>query len=395
MKHSSCLLLSFLFCLLSQSLIGKYLLVQIQEEPQQDKGAKDNEPRQLRNDLLNEWRNPWIKNHGFRSIQGKVFINAKGPLKMKFQGNQWTSDCGQPCNTLTGTDCPEGQRCRLAKDRCHMTCENAKKTPDQPCQGPPTDQKGCRQIIRGFTFDSDSNLCKKFMEGGCSMTNNGFRKKEDCEAKCITSNVKPKKNPNQPCQGPPATRACRTRLRRISGFTFDTDSNLCEKFNMTGSCVTKNYFRTKEDCEAKCSTLNVKLPPKECLSPSEKLCDELSKDEICGDRWGGVNPNYEDENDSSPKSKTTEDEIDYFNDYYYEDITRCPQCGCKEGCNPDFVDNVDDNCATYKIKQYCTSTGDYGPGWNTRNSPDETFEDYAANGQTALVCPECGCGRGN
>ena len=68
----------------------------------------------------------------------------------------------------------------------------AKKMSDQPCQGPPTDQLGCKQIIRGFTFDSDSNSCKKFRNGGCSRTNNGFRKKEDCEAKCNTSNIKRK-----------------------------------------------------------------------------------------------------------------------------------------------------------------------------------------------------------
>ena len=67
----------------------------------------------------------------------------------------------------------------------------AKKTPDQPCQGPPT--KGyCKKGIWGFTFDSDSNSCKKFMKGGCSMTSNGFRKKEDCDAKCSTSIVKRK-----------------------------------------------------------------------------------------------------------------------------------------------------------------------------------------------------------
>ena len=65
------------------------------------------------------------------------------------------------------------------------------------------------------------------------------------------------------------------------------------------------------------------------------MCDELSKDEICGDRWGGVNPNYEDENDS------TEDEIDYFNDYYNEDITRCPQCGCKGMVNNDALTLLD------------------------------------------------------
>jgi len=295
MKHSSCLLLGFLFFLLTQNLIGKYLLVKIQEDHQQDEdtdfakkmhtgawrqgfaccraltagclscaagmtiseycannadvigceGTRDKEPRQLRNDLLNEWRNPWINNHGFRSIQGKE--NAQTTMRACCRAG--TAEC---LSCVAGMEIEE--YCKQNPNT--RGCGGAKKTPDQPCQGPPTDQKGCRQIIRGFTFDSDSNLCKKFMEGGCSMTNNGFRKKEDCEAKCITSNVK--------------------------------------------------------------------LPPKECLSPSEKLCDELSKDEICGDRWGGVNPNYEDENDS------TEDEIDYFNDYYNEDITRCPQCGCKE-----------------------------------------------------------------
>ena len=38
MKRSSCLLPSFLFCLLTQNLIGKYLLVKLQEELGQDEG---------------------------------------------------------------------------------------------------------------------------------------------------------------------------------------------------------------------------------------------------------------------------------------------------------------------------------------------------------------------
>ena len=72
-------------------------------------------------------------------------------------------------------------------------------------------------------------------------------------------------------------------------------------------------------------------------------------------------------------------------------------CNVLESCNPDFVDDLEDNCSAYKINKYCTSTGDYGPGWefNEDGSPADTFEEYAVNGQTALVCPECGCGRGN
>ena len=36
-------------------------------------------------------------------------------------------------------------------------------------------------------------------------------------------------------------------------------------------------------------------------------------------------------------------------------------------------------------------TGGYGTHWNTYGHMGGTFEDYAVNGETALVCPECGC----
>ena len=38
----------------------------------------------------------------------------------KSKGNQIT--CGNKCTE--DIDCDEGQRCRLQKDKCHMTCED-------------------------------------------------------------------------------------------------------------------------------------------------------------------------------------------------------------------------------------------------------------------------------
>ena len=38
--------------------------------------------------------------------------------------------------------------------------------------------------IHGYTFDSLTKTCKKFRDGGCGMTRNGFFKKEECETKC-------------------------------------------------------------------------------------------------------------------------------------------------------------------------------------------------------------------
>ena len=60
------------------------------------------------------------------------------------------------------------------------------KTP--PCQGKPT-YGPCDMGIKGYTFDVDSKTCKKFDSGGCGMTMNGYRTKEECEATCRKSST--------------------------------------------------------------------------------------------------------------------------------------------------------------------------------------------------------------
>ena len=60
---------------------------------------------------------------------------------------------------------------------------------------------------------------------------------------------------------------------------------------------------------------------------------------------------------------------------------------CK--ANPNFTDRDGFNCKDYERNKYCTSTGGYGEG----RKPHETwnFEDFAKDGETGVVCPECGC----
>ena len=60
-------------------------------------------------------------------------------------------------------------------------------------------------------------------------------------------------------------------------------------------------------------------------------------------------------------------------------------------CNSNFVDSGGDNCQAYFDSNYCTSTGGYGQTWNYGWG---TFEDYSTNGETAFVCPQCGCSEG-
>ena len=56
-------------------------------------------------------------------------------------------------------------------------------------------------------------------------------------------------------------------------------------------------------------------------------------------------------------------------------------------CKPNFYDRYGVNCEEYIEHKWCSSSGGYGTGWTWG-----TFEDYSNNGQTALVCPQCGCG---
>jgi len=56
----------------------------------------------------------------------------------------------------------------------------------------------------------------------------------------------------------------------------------------------------------------------------------------------------------------------------------------------DWEDSWGYDCAKYVDDQECTPSGDYGPGWNISWG---TFEDYAANGHTAVTAC-CGCGGG-
>ena len=59
-------------------------------------------------------------------------------------------------------------------------------------------------------------------------------------------------------------------------------------------------------------------------------------------------------------------------------------------CNPNFIDSGGYTCQDYADYKYCTSSGGYGPGWDSEFYGD--FEKWANDGyETAMVCPQCGC----
>ena len=62
-------------------------------------------------------------------------------------------------------------------------------------------------------------------------------------------------------------------------------------------------------------------------------------------------------------------------------------------CNDQFVDSYGDNCMKYAAEGWCTLDGGYGSSWD---SSWGTFENWTnADGESATVCKQCGCGGGN
>ena len=59
-------------------------------------------------------------------------------------------------------------------------------------------------------------------------------------------------------------------------------------------------------------------------------------------------------------------------------------------CDRDFRDKQGMNCKMYAYFKWCNTFGNYGDGWDSNIFG--TFEDSAdSNGNTAIVCPQCGC----
>ena len=64
-------------------------------------------------------------------------------------------------------------------------------------------------------------------------------------------------------------------------------------------------------------------------------------------------------------------------------------------CNPNYRDKDNVTCDTYIRRKWCTKTGGEGPAWKKNYPNYPPIEEYFnEKGETPLVCPQCGCGKG-
>jgi len=156
MKRSSCLLFSFLFCFLTQNLIGKYLLVKLQD-------ARDNEKTQVENESP-ESNNPRVDIKGFRSLQDackdKIATEkcekrkSKGKCNERWNQKNCQMTCGL-CDDSEPIEVTEANSCEVPLDIFR----------GQPCIGyecPPTCDTTVQKLCRGkWHVNANGQLCPK------------------------------------------------------------------------------------------------------------------------------------------------------------------------------------------------------------------------------------------
>ena len=64
----------------------------------------------------------------------------------------------------------------------------------------------------------------------------------------------------------------------------------------------------------------------------------------------------------------------------------------KADCDPEYKDDDDMKCQDYIDNNWCTNNGEQGSNWELSYGPIDEY--FNTKGQTPLVCPQCGCGKG-
>ncbi|XP_061392664.1 inter-alpha-trypsin inhibitor-like [Musca vetustissima] len=123
----------------------------------------------------------------------------------------------------------------------------------------------CRAKIPSWSYNSQSNSCEFFNYGGCQGNANRFPSKAACEPAVMA--VILTEDGNSLCALPPSrTGMCRAR---IPAWSFNGETEQCEKFIFGGCGGNLNRFASQSRCEEQCLE-NVKTYSATEIAPIEE-----------------------------------------------------------------------------------------------------------------------------
>ncbi|XP_008941110.1 PREDICTED: tissue factor pathway inhibitor isoform X2 [Merops nubicus] len=126
------------------------------------------------------------------------------------------------------------------------------------------DEGPCKAIHVRYYFNMQSRECEMFEYGGCHGNENNFLTLEDCQKKCVVTELPPKmmlakikkEKPNF-CFHEKDPGICRGYFSR---YFYNKETKLCEVFKYGGCLGNQNNFKNLEECQTTCQDNSNVLP---------------------------------------------------------------------------------------------------------------------------------------
>ncbi|GAV00689.1 hypothetical protein RvY_11503-2 [Ramazzottius varieornatus] len=142
------------------------------------------------------------------------------------------------------------------REDCNQRCVETQIS--DICQQPVRQGRGPGQIPR-WHFDQASGRCQQFLYSGAGGNGNRFASDDQCLKKCGSEAPR-----TDICTMDKAEGNCKDYYPR---WYFDRDSRTCQQFIYTGCNGNENRFDTQEDCENGCRRWVYQPPPPEVRPP--------------------------------------------------------------------------------------------------------------------------------
>ncbi|XP_009993531.1 PREDICTED: tissue factor pathway inhibitor [Chaetura pelagica] len=122
----------------------------------------------------------------------------------------------------------------------------------------------CKAIHIRYYFNVQSRECEMFEYGGCHGNENNFLTLEECQKKCVVTELpqkmmltKIKKEKPNFCFSEKDPGICRGYFSR---YFYNKETKICEVFKYGGCLGNQNNFRTLEECQTTCQDSSNLLP---------------------------------------------------------------------------------------------------------------------------------------
>ncbi|XP_055668279.1 tissue factor pathway inhibitor isoform X4 [Falco peregrinus] len=145
------------------------------------------------------------------------------------------------------------------------------------------DEGPCKAIHMRYYFNIQSRECEIFEYGGCHGNENNFLTLEECQRKCVVTELpqkmmlaKIKKEKPNFCFDEKDPGICRGYFSR---YFYNKETKLCEVFKYGGCLGNQNNFKNLEECQTTCQG-NLNLLP---IVPAEEHPNTVNSSSLVED----------------------------------------------------------------------------------------------------------------